>query len=196
MGYFEFLPCSRIICLLLNISEKLNQKRQRLIAFIFVNTIQYPYTLKNNIYHSSKCGLPLFFHSNTNPILGHVLVVTVEMIWLLFLNILSFNFVHRLPDVVLTNHCQSYTTFYLMCSVQSGDVPFFVAIFLLLFCSYFAKSISVAQMLITPSWLSRRKDTKQSYIQLELSIPSAAEQRFLLIPIQQRRQTVFFSSAT
>ena len=42
------------------------------------------------------------FHSDTNPLLGHVpilsfdktyvLVVTVELIWLLFLNTLSFNF--------------------------------------------------------------------------------------------------------
>ena len=45
----------------------------------------------------------LFFHSDTNPVLGHVLVyyvdkthvlvVTLKLNWLLFLNILSFNFV-------------------------------------------------------------------------------------------------------
>ena len=120
------------------------QKRQRLIAFLFVNTIQCPRTLKNNIYHSNKRGQPPFFHLDTNPILGyalvhsvdktHVLVVTVDLIWLLFLNILSFNFAAtsrkslrftrfirsyvNSPAVVLTNHCQSYTAFllYVRCS--------------------------------------------------------------------------------
>ena len=48
-------------------------------------------------------GTTTIFHSDTNPVLVHVLVhfvdktyvlvVTVELIWLLFLNILSFNFV-------------------------------------------------------------------------------------------------------
>ena len=70
-------------------------KRQRFIAFVFINTIQYPRTLSNNIYHSNKRESPKFFsfgyntwpasvHSVDNT---HVLVVTVEMIWLLFLNI-------------------------------------------------------------------------------------------------------------
>ena len=110
------------------------QKRQRLIAFIFSNTIQYPCTLKN-IYYSNKRGPSPFFHSDTTLVLGHVLVhfvdktlalvVTVELIQLL-LNILSFNFVPtpnkslrftrfrscvNRPAVVLTNHCQSYSFF-------------------------------------------------------------------------------------
>ena len=86
-----------------------------------------------------QTGPPPFFHSETNPALGHVLaysvdkthvlVVTVELIWLLFLNMLSFNFaptpnkslrftrfrrsyVNR-PAVVLTNRCQNYTAFLL-----------------------------------------------------------------------------------
>ena len=72
------------------------------------------------------------------PILGHilvhfvdkthVLVVTVELIWLMFLNIFSFDFIPtpnkalrftrfrrsyvNRPAVVLTNHCQSYTDFW------------------------------------------------------------------------------------
>ena len=68
--------------------------------------MQYPRTLKNNIYHSNKWRPPPFFHLGTNPTIGyalvhyfdktHVLAIIVEMIWLLFLNILSFNFVqHR-----------------------------------------------------------------------------------------------------
>ena len=111
-------------------------KRQRLIAFIFVNTIQYPRTQNNNIYYSNKQWAPTFCHSDTNPVFGHVLVhfvdkvlvlvAAVELIWLLFLNELSFNFVPtpnkslrltrsyvNCPAVVITNHCQSYATFFL-----------------------------------------------------------------------------------
>ena len=116
-----------------------NQKRHRLIAFIFVNTMQYPRTLKNNIYHSNKWGLLQFLHLDISPVNGHnlvhsvdkthVLIVTVNLIWLLFLNILSFNFVAaprkflrftrfirsyvNRPAVVLTSRCQIYTAFLL-----------------------------------------------------------------------------------
>ena len=59
--------------------------------------------MKDNIYHLNKRGPPPFFHLDTDPALGHVLihsvdkinvqVVAVEMISsLLFLNILSFSF--------------------------------------------------------------------------------------------------------
>ena len=74
-----------------NISSK-SQKRQRLI------TLQYTCTLKSN----KREPLPLF-HLDTNPVFGHILihsvvktrvpVVTVELIWLLLLNIMSFDFV-------------------------------------------------------------------------------------------------------
>ena len=111
--------------------------------------------LESNIYHSNKRGPPPFFHLDINPVLGHVLiysvdkthvlVVTAELIWLLLLNILSFNFVPTLnkflrlkrfrksyvncPHVVLTNHT-SYTAFLLdaRCAVQCGHVPFFAAV--------------------------------------------------------------------
>ena len=107
------------------------------------------------IYHSNKRGPPPFFHSDTNPVLGHVLilpvdkthilVVTVELIWLL-LNIVSFSFVPtpknlywaarfrrsyvNRPAVVLTNHT-SYTAFLLNehCALQSGHVSFLFAAF-------------------------------------------------------------------
>ena len=82
-----------------------SQKRQRLIAFIFINIKQHPGILKNNIDHLSKRGPPPFFHSDTNLVLGnvlvhsvektHVLVLTGELIWLLFLNILFLNYVQR-----------------------------------------------------------------------------------------------------
>ena len=153
--YFKFLHGSRIICLHWNISElhwlyvfeKLD--KARLIASIFVNIIQYPCTRKNNIYFSNKRGTPPCFHPDTNPAIGHalvhsinkshVLVVTVELIWFLFLNILSFNFLQtprkslrftsyvNRPVVILTDHCQSYTAFCLICAVQSGHVYFFFA---------------------------------------------------------------------
>ena len=63
--------------------------------------------LKNNIDHLYKLGPALLFHSDTNLVLenvlvhpvkkNHVLFVTEELIWLLFLNILSFNFV-QMPN--------------------------------------------------------------------------------------------------
>ena len=73
MGYFEFLNGSRIICLPLNILEKLRWRKARTgfifisIAFIFFNTIQYPRTLKNNIYQkTNEREPPPFFHSVTD----------------------------------------------------------------------------------------------------------------------------------
>ena len=111
--------------------------------------------MKNNIYNSNKWGSLLFLHLDTNPVIGHALVhsvdkthlldVTVGLIWVFFLNILSFNFtatprkslrftrfrrsyVNR-PAVVLTNHCQSYTAFLL--DVRCSKLP--CSIFLQLF---------------------------------------------------------------
>ena len=48
------------------------------MAFVLVNTMQYPPTLKNNIYHSNKRVPPPFFHSDTNPVFGHVLIHSFE----------------------------------------------------------------------------------------------------------------------
>ena len=152
LGYFEFLHGQGIICLPLNnnidnMSSK-KQKRQILIAFIIANTIQYPRTLMKNIYRSNKRGPPPFFHPDTNPLIGHavvhsvekthVLVVTLELIWFMSL---SFNFVPTLrkclsltrfrksyvnhPVVVLANHCQSYIGFFQMSAVQRGPWSFF-----------------------------------------------------------------------
>ena len=95
----------------------------------------------------------------------------MEMIWLLFLSILSLNLVLRLPAVVLTNHCQSYTVFfYLIPTVQGGHVPFFAAVspndsaFVFIF---FCWTHLFAQMLLTPSWVSRRGDVKKLSINLK-----------------------------
>ena len=109
--------------------------------------MQYPRTLKNNIYHSSKWGLLQFLHLDISPVTGHnlvhsvdkthVLIVTVNLIWLLFLNILSFNFVAaprkflrftrfirsyvNRPAVALTSRCQIYTAFLL--DVRCSKLP-------------------------------------------------------------------------
>ena len=94
MGYFEFINSASIICLPLNISENLHWQ---LVALIFINSIQYPHTLKNNIYLSNKREPPPFFclYTNTwprsgpfcwqNPCSGYNsgtdLVVTLEYIF-------------------------------------------------------------------------------------------------------------------
>ena len=150
-----------------------NQKRQRLITFIFVNTIQYPRTLKNNIYHSNKRRPPPFFHLDTNPVIGHalvhsvdkthVLVVTVDLIWLLFLNILSSNFVAtprkflrftrfirsnvNRPVVVLTNHYQSYTAFLLDVRCSKFPCSIFLQLFVPSYSAFVLLSTTVTRML-------------------------------------------------
>ena len=109
--------------------------------------MQYPHTLKNNIYLSNNQGPPPFFHLDTNLVLDqvlvysidktYVLVVTVELTWLLFLNIVCFNFVPT-PNKSLrfTRFQKSYVyrpavvlikgtlLFCLMCTAQSGNFPF------------------------------------------------------------------------
>ena len=107
--------------------------------------IQYPHTLKNNIYISNNRGPPTFFHSYANTVLDTwsilltkpVLVVTVELIWLLFLNIISFNYVPT-PNKSLrfTRFIKSYAycpvivlikstlLSCLMCVVQSWNFAF------------------------------------------------------------------------
>ena len=114
----------------------------------------------------------------------HVLIVTVELIWLLFLNILSFNFdptpnkflrlklfrksyVNR-PDVVLIS-LTSYTAFLLdvHCAVQSDHVPFFCSCLSPIrpmpvhLRNLFLLSTTVARMLLTPRWVRIRKDMRQ-----------------------------------
>ena len=88
--HFEFLYDSEIICLPLNIIEKLYWQHlfeklgeaETIITFISVNKLQHPLILKNNIDYSSKMGPPPFFHSDINPVLCHVLVHSIDMFWL------------------------------------------------------------------------------------------------------------------
>ena len=134
--------------------------RQRLIYFIFVNVMQHPCILMNNIQHRniehlSKRGPPPFFHSDTNLALANalvhpfektpILVATVELIWLLLLNILSFNFLqtpnkslrfrkfrrsnaHR-SVAVQTNHCQSWTAFFAWRALSKVSTFLFLRLF-------------------------------------------------------------------
>ena len=157
--------------------------------------MQYPCTVKSNIYHSNKRGPPPFFHMDANPVLGHVLihsvdkthvlVVTLQLIWLLLLKILSFNFVptpnkflrlkrfrksyvNRL-DVILTNHI-SYTAFLLdvRCAPQCGHVFFCSCLspMLVHLRNLFLLGTPVAGMLLTPRWVSRQKDVEQLSINI------------------------------
>ena len=101
------------------------------------------------LFGHQSCTWPVLAHSVNKT---HILVVTGELIWLLFLNILSFNFapqpnkpfrltrfkrsyVNR-PAIFLTNHCQSYTSFLLdvRCSKWSSFFLFF-SFFFFFFCS-------------------------------------------------------------
>ena len=115
--------------------------------------IQYPRTLRNNTYHSNKQVPPSTFYSETNPVITHtlvhsvdkirVLVLTVELTWLLFLNALCFKFAPtprkslrftrfrrsyvNCPAVALTT--AKVTLFFcLMSAIQSGHVNFFEAV--------------------------------------------------------------------
>ena len=156
---------------------------------------QQPLVLKNNIDHLSKQGPPTFFHLDTNPVLSdvlvhsvektHVLVVTGELIWLLFLNILFFNYVqmlsksHRfrkfrrnyvhLSVFVQPNHREMWIAFFLLdrhcwkrpyflfCCCLSVTIVHLHNLFLL---SIVLLSIPVAQVLLAPRWKSRRKDVE------------------------------------
>ena len=142
MGHSEFLHGSRLICLPLNISEKLQAIRSRDSStsslLMWYNTHAF-WRTTSNIELLNKRG-----SSDNNLILGNALVNPVELIRLLFLKILSFNFLQTLSKslrfrkfrrsnvhhfvVVQTNYFQVTLLFYLMCAFQSVYVPFFAAV--------------------------------------------------------------------
>ena len=148
--------------------------------------MQYPHTLKNNSYHSNKRGPPPLFHLDTNLVLAqvlvhsvektHVLVVTVELVWLLFLNVLSSNFIPtQNKSLTFTWFRRSYVNcpavilikvtllFCLMCAVQSTSVQFFYSCLfpmIVYLRNLFLLRTPVAQILLTPILLSRQKHMK------------------------------------
>ena len=117
---------------------------------------------------------------------SHVPVVTVKLIWLLFFDILFFNF-NQTPNkslrfrkfrrsyahlsvVVQTNHCQICTAFFAWCALfKVGHIPFFIcgcffSLTIVQVRNQFLLNTPVAQMLLTPRWVSRRKDVKHLFI--------------------------------
>ena len=110
MRYFEFLYGSGIICLPLNIPKILHwqvslksKTRQELHRLRLTWYNKIPTHPEEQHLPFKQTGTTIIFHTDTNPVFGHVLihsfnkahvlVVTMELIWLLLLNILSFNFV-------------------------------------------------------------------------------------------------------
>ena len=107
---------------------------------------QHP-TSKHRAFKLSKRGPPTFFHSDINLVLGNalahpfekktVLVVTVELIWLLFFNILSFNFIQT-PNKSLrfrkfrrrnVHHGQSCAAFFGWCALSKVSTFLFLQLF-------------------------------------------------------------------
>ena len=107
----------------------------------------------------------------------HDLVVTVQLIWLVFLNIFFSNFVPTLNKslrftrfrrsnvnrtaVVLTNHCQSYIAFLLDVCYSKWPCSFFYSCLspmIVHSLNVFLLSTRTALVLLTARWVSRRKD--------------------------------------
>ena len=146
MGYFEFLNGWRIICLPFEYFRKIvsltclrkarTSRDSSLSSFLIRYNTHAPWkttpTRKQTggNHHHFFIRIPILGHVLVHSgDKSHVLVVTVELIWLMFLNIFSSNFVPRpnkslrftryrrsyvkRPAVVLTSHYQSYTAFLL-----------------------------------------------------------------------------------
>ena len=129
-----------------------------------------------------EVGKFVSFHSHTNPVFGqvlvhsvnktHALVVTMELIWLLFLNILTFNFAQtpnkslrfrRFSKSYINDPVVALTTIKVtlpFCLIKLFKSAMFH------FCScytpklvhlrnLFLLSTPVAWMLLTPRWVSR-----------------------------------------
>ena len=173
MRYFEFLHGSRIICLPLNIPEKLHWQRlfrkarggRDLSPWSYL--IQYNTHAATSTIQTNRTTTTFFF--GTNPLLGYVLihsvdntyvlVVTVELIWLLFLNILSFNFVPT-PNELYKLHC-----FFAKCTLRCSKWPRFffyrcLSPMIVHLRNLFLLSTPDAWMFLIPRWVSRRKDWK------------------------------------
>ena len=152
MAYFEFLLGSRIIYVPLYISEKLHWqqlfekpeevKSHRLTDRYTLNSHTHRPWRTTSTIETNKWRAPPCFHSYNCLVLGHVLihsvdktlvlVIKVELIWLLFFNLLSFNFFatpNKSPR--FTRFRRSYANrptvtvlFCLMYAAQSGHLLF------------------------------------------------------------------------
>ena len=146
--------------------------------------IQYPHTLNNNTYHSSKREPSSFFHSDTNtwpqsgpfswkhPCSGCNSGTDLDVVFeYIFFNLVPTSkrslrftrfrrsYVSR-TDVVLTNHCQSYTAFSAWCALSKLARSFFLQLSAPNGSLIFVEHTPVAWMLLTPRWVSRQKDVK------------------------------------
>ena len=184
IGYFESRYGSRIISLPLNISEKLHWQcvfeklekgernnmrhpEEQHLPFKQIGTI----IIFSSGYQSCNCP-----HSGPFCWQNHALVVTVELIWLLFLCTLSFKFAPaprkslrftrfrrsyvNHPALVLTNYCQSYTAFFAWCALFNVATFLFVQLFVPNDRAFAFLSTPVARMLVTLGWICRRTDVK------------------------------------
>ena len=186
MGYFEFLNGSRIIRLLFNISEKLQWQNvfEKLEEEALSTKRELP-----PFFHSDTNTWPRsdpFCWQNPCPGCNSEtdLVVVLECIFFQLcstrnrsLRFTRFrrSYVNRFA-VVLTNHCQSTLFLPHVCS-SKWPRSLFIYLFILLFffsgegggrgavClvhfrSLFLLSTRVARMLLSPRWVSSRKDVK------------------------------------
>ena len=141
-----------------------------------------------NIGHSSKRWLPPFLHSDTNRVLGHDLVRSVNKIHVLVGNseinwvvILEYTFFRLFSNIEQISRVQKIQKklcrlpyccskqpllklhcflFCLMCDVQSGCVLFCSYLSPMICVTYFFFSTPASPMLSTPKRVSRRKDIK------------------------------------
>ena len=144
--------------------------------------------MNNNIYHSKKREPPPFFLSDNstwprpgpfwwqNPCCGYNsetdLVVALEYIFFNFVPTTSKSLrftrfrksYSNLTAVILTNHCQSYTAFLLdvCCSKWPRSFSFCSCLtpMIVYLRNLFLMSRRVTRMLLTPRWVSRRRDVK------------------------------------
>ena len=175
----------------------------------------------NGKHHHFFVCIPILGHVLDHSVdKTHVLVTTVELIWLLLLNIFSFNFVStsnkslsitrfrrsyvNRTAVVLTNHCQSYTAFLFDVCCSKWSHSFFCSslpAMIVHLDKLFLLSTRVAWMLLISRWVSRRKYVKKLFInisKLKLSVKHSISCRptFFRIPISRRGNFGMFVHST
>ena len=112
--------------------------------------IQHSRILKNKVNHSSKQGPPPFFHSDTNPVLGNVLVHSVKK--------KTYSGCNSAISLVLV---LEYTLFQLFSKWSHSFILLLPNdIFLLHLQKLFLLSTTIARMLLASRLVSRWKDVK------------------------------------
>ena len=114
------------------------------------SSLLIPHILKNKVNHSSKRGPPPFIYSDTNPVLGNVLVHSVKK--------KTYSGCNSAISLVLV---LEYTLFQL-CSKWSHSFILLLPndIFLLHLQKLFLLSTTIARMLLASRLVSRWKDVK------------------------------------